>query len=89
MNEYIIVKIGGDGMSFTPSNVTIKVGDTVQWVNEDKEIPHSSTSDNGFWDSNVLGYQQDFIHTFTEVGTYPYHCRIHSFMRGTVNVTSS
>jgi plastocyanin len=37
--------------------------------------------------SNTLGRGQSYSFTFTESGTFPYHCGIHPSMKGTITVT--
>ena len=34
----------------------------------------------------ILTNGQDFTHTFTQVGTFAYFCRVHAGMTGTVTV---
>jgi plastocyanin len=76
--------------TFTPANVTIKVGQTVFWGNNGPSA-HTTVSDTGVWDSGTLeppsggspGYAVDrasggsFQFTFMTAGTYHYHCKIH------------
>jgi len=71
---------------FEPATVEIAPGDTVRWTNLG-QVPHTTTSDDGLWDSPFLGPQETFEHTFADVGRYPYFCRVHpTAMRGTVVV---
>lgn len=87
------VKITGaaGNYSFQPASVTIKAGSTVVWVN-DSGVVHTATSDSGdavTWDSSVISTGGgSFSFVFTKPGTYPYHCSFHSFMHGTIVVTS-
>ena len=71
--------------SYDPETVTIKVGDTVTWVNEDAP-QHDVVADNGEFKSDLFDEGQTFSFTFTQAGTYPYHCSIHPGMTGTVIV---
>ena len=71
---------------FSPTPVTINVGDTVKWTNMGPS-PHSSTSDTSIWDSGVLGVGQTYSYTFNTAGTYLYHCSLHTMMHGSVVVT--
>jgi plastocyanin len=74
--------------SFSPDTLTIKVGTTVTWTNQDS-VEHTVTSDTGLFDSGNLSQGKTFNYTFTEAGTYPYHCTPHhSKMAGTVIVTN-
>jgi plastocyanin len=69
---------------FTPDKVTVKMGDTVQWVNDDAEL-HQVISGNTPYDrdlgrpmnSGVLMWNFVYSYTFTKAGTYPYMCVIH------------
>lgn len=72
--------------AFNPATLTVKVGATVKWANQD-ETPHTVTSDAGDWDSGELSKGQSFNHIFTQTGTFTYHCAIHPSMKGTIVVT--
>lgn len=74
---------------FTPGQMTIPVGTTVVWMNQESNIPHTVTSDAGLWDSGTLQPGQSFSHTFTTPGTFTYHCNIHPFMHGSIVVTGT
>lgn len=77
--------------SFTLEDLTVSVGTTVTWTNQDRAT-HTATSGtprsrSGVWDSGNLGLGGQFSFTFTEAGTFQYFCRIHNSMTGTVTVT--
>jgi LPXTG-motif cell wall-anchored protein len=88
--------------SFGPKVITIKVGESVTW-SDGGNNPHTVTSDTGAFDSSpncptqlssCLHKGQTFSHTFSSVGTFPYHCKIHGAaggigMSGTIVVTSA
>jgi plastocyanin len=75
--------------SFIPSNLTVNVGDTVTWVNNDS-TNHTVTGDNSGtnddFDSGILAPGDSWSHTFNAVGSQPYHCTIHTSMHATVTV---
>lgn len=71
--------------AFNPSPLTIAVGTTVRWTNDDT-IAHDSTSNANVWASGNMNPGAHFDFTFQAAGTYPYHCTIHSGMTGTVVV---
>ena len=71
--------------SYDPPQVTVKVGDTVTWVNQDTP-KHDVVADNGEFKSNLFDKGGTFSFTLTKTGTYPYHCSIHPGMVGTVVV---
>jgi plastocyanin len=75
-----------DDFAFLPKELTVPVGTTVTWVNDDW-APHTVTADDGAFVSERLNQGQRFAHTFAEAGTYPYRCSFHPGMLGTVVVT--
>jgi plastocyanin len=71
--------------AFTPQKITVKVGDTVTWTNNDS-VPHTVTSATSLdtsatttseFDSGQFGPGQTFSFTFTKAGTFFYVCTIH------------
>jgi plastocyanin len=74
-----------EDFDFDPPDVAIQPGDTVMWVNRGN-TPHTVTSDDGQFDSEVLNPGESFMFTFPEAGTFSYHCEIHPFMTGSVTV---
>ncbi len=71
--------------SFDPSSKTVQVGQKVKWANNG-QAPHTTTSDDGTWDSGTLQPGDTFSFTFTSAGTYSYFCSIHPSMHGTITV---
>jgi plastocyanin len=61
------------------------VGSTITWMNNDS-TQHTVTSDTSQFDSGILAPGGMFAFTFTQPGTFTYHCNIHTFMKGTVTV---
>jgi YVTN family beta-propeller protein len=74
-------------MAFATPALTVKVGQTVTWTNMDT-INHTVTADQGAWDSGPIAPGKTFSFTFTQAGSFGYHCSIHPFMQGMVMVTS-
>ena len=79
------VQVQIKGMNFHPDALTVAPGTTVTWSNADA-FGHTTTSDTKMWDSGLLAPGKRFSYTFTQPGTFPYHCAVHSFMTGTVTV---
>jgi len=73
-------------IAFNPGTLTISKGATVTWQNNDG-ITHTSTSDTGVWDTgNIAGGTSKAV-TFSNAGTFKYHCAIHGpSMSGTIVV---
>ncbi|MEX2625661.1 MAG: cupredoxin family copper-binding protein [Ilumatobacteraceae bacterium] len=74
-----------DGFVFAPTEITVAAGDAVTWVHEGR-ITHTVTAENGSFDSGDLAASDTFTETFDEAGSYPFFCRFHGSMRGTVTV---
>lgn len=87
---------------FSPSVVTVQVGDTITWVNNDKEI-HNITSGtgisrvdfvttthvgspDGLFQSGSFKPGQSWSYTFTKPGIFHYFCSIHPWMNGAIVV---
>ena len=71
--------------AFAPDQVDIAVGGTVTWTNTDS-ITHTTTADQGSWDSGSVAPGGKFSSTYSTAGTFPYHCAIHPGMVGTITV---
>jgi LPXTG-motif cell wall-anchored protein len=74
--------------AFGPSTVSVNAGDTVTWANSGPS-QHSATANDGSFDTGVLSKGGSGSHTFTKGGTFGYHCSVHPFMHGTVQVQAS
>ena len=70
---------------FGPATLTIRVGATVTWVNNDGDL-HTVTSTQGLFASPALDSGDNFSYRFTAPGTYPYFCALHPHMKGTIIV---
>jgi plastocyanin len=75
-----------DNFAFTPTELTVAAGTTVEWVNRD-DIPHVVVSDDKkTFKSKALDTDDKFSYTFTKPGTYSYFCSVHPKMTGKVIV---
>ena len=79
-----VVKI--DNFTFEPQTLTIPVGTTVTWQNDD-DIPHLVAEKNGKFRSKALDTGDKFSQQFTAAGTVEYYCAIHPHMTGKIVVT--
>ncbi|MDP2659636.1 MAG: cupredoxin family copper-binding protein [Dehalococcoidia bacterium] len=73
------------GFAFGPKTLTVPVGTTVRWTNQDSAA-HTASSTKGAFDSGNLAQGQSFSFKFTQAGSYDYVCKIHSNMTGTITV---
>lgn len=68
-----------DNFMFTPMTVSVPVGGTVTWVNND-DIPHTVRAVDGSFHSPALDTDEHYSFTFTKAGVYSYFCSIHPKM---------
>ena len=86
---------------YSPTTLTVKVGDEVFWYNDDRE-GHTVTSGqgsgrfgwmgddfgkpDGIFDSGRFMPEESWSYVFTEVGSFQYFCSIHPWMEGFIIV---
>jgi plastocyanin len=77
-----------DNMQFNPQAISITAGEMVKWTNKmDKK--HTVTADDGSFNSGPLSKDATFSQAFKDPGTITYHCEIHPFMTGEVDVAAA
>lgn len=74
-----------NNVAFGPGTLTVAVGTTVTWINQD-DVPHTVVSADKVFKSTALDTKEKFAYTFAKVGTYAYFCSIHPKMTGTIVV---
>ncbi len=79
----VTVKIAN--FAFGPGVVTVPVGSTVTWTNNDDDA-HSVVADNKAFHSGPLDTDDSYKFTFATPGTYAYHCGLHPRMVGKIVV---
>lgn len=70
--------------SFSPDQVGLTLSSRIEFVFTDDN--HSSTSDDGFWDTGEQPAESLERIWFPSSGTYDYHCVNHASMTGSVGV---
>jgi plastocyanin len=87
----VIVKMVDMPATFQPASLTIRVGETVEWMNVGNSVHHASSDPSTAvnpgevsnpqgakpFDSGFLQPGQSFTYTFTVPGTYKYICAPH------------
>ena len=80
------ITVNMTNFAFEPKDLTVRIGDTVQWVNN-SGTPHTSTSDSGAWDSDLVASGSSYSRTFNQTGTFAYHCSFHQGQGQTGTIT--
>jgi plastocyanin len=79
-------EVSMEDIQFNPAEVTVSVGDTVTWTNNDS-VGHDVTGDSfSSGEPGGLAGGDTFERTFEEAGTFDYVCTVHPGMEGTVVV---
>jgi plastocyanin len=73
-----------EATAFSPVDTTLKVGDTITWVNRDP-FPHTATA-RGAFDSNTIRAGKSWTWRATKTGEFAYVCAFHPTMKGRVRV---
>lgn len=71
--------------AFGQDPLTIAVGTTISWLNDDTTT-HTSQADGNQWSSGNIAPGSRFNFTFASAGRFTYHCQIHPNMVGTIIV---
>lgn len=71
--------------AYAPNPLTVAVGTSVTWTNNDTTV-HTSTANDGSWNSGTMAPGASFTRTFASAGTFAYHCTIHPGMVASVTV---
>ncbi len=73
---------------FTPDPLSVKQGSKVTVAILDDSVPHSVTADDGSFDTGIfMKSNGPKTITVSKTGQIKYHCQVHSFMKGTIDVT--
>jgi len=71
---------------FDPDNLSVHVGDTITWINEDF-VPHTATADEGDWTTEALEQGQSETLTVAADMTLSYFCAYHTHMKAQISIT--
>ncbi|MEZ5561417.1 MAG: cupredoxin domain-containing protein [Gammaproteobacteria bacterium] len=72
---------------YQPAELTVPVGTTVKWINDEKRVSHSIlfTGPDGFESERIFPGESWERH-FDKPGSYPFSCGPHPEMRGVITV---
>ncbi len=76
------------GFTFEPTELRVSPGTEVTWANCEPAgtESHTSTSDASGWHSGLLAPLDGYSVTFSQPGTFPYHCEPHPGMQARIVV---
>src|SRR5439155_69159 len=75
-------------MAYNPGSVSVAMGSTITWSNNDTTI-HTVTADDGSFNSGNIAVGATYSAVFSTTGTFSYHCTLHPEMTGKVVVTGA
>jgi plastocyanin len=81
------VTIDMKNIKFAPEDATVKVGQTVKWVNQDTVDHDVSAKSGADFKSDLFGNGKSFEWKADKAGTVSYVCTVHPGMVGTLKVT--
>lgn len=77
------IRVNIDKLVFAPASISAKVGDTIQWVNDDV-LAHTATV-KGDWDV-MIPPKRTVSFVLKKAGDVEYYCRFHPNMKGRIAV---
>jgi plastocyanin len=78
------IRILMENLVIKPAEVAAKVGDTVEWGNNDI-VAHTATARNGDFDVMIPSKETASL-VLNKAGTFEYYCRFHPMMKATLKV---
>jgi plastocyanin len=75
-----------DKLDFSPVTVRARVGDTVEWINNDI-VAHTATV-RGDWDVTIASHKTASL-MLKKPGDVEYYCRFHPNMKGHISIARS
>ncbi len=73
--------------AFSPNPIEVPKGTIVKVVNDD-DAAHTATADDKSFDTGELGKGDSKDITLSEEGEIAFHCAIHDYMKGVIQVTA-
>ena len=83
--EEYTIPVDMKNFQFQPAEITMSLGDSVTWTNNDA-TDHTVVAADGSFNSGKIPAGQTYTHKFDKAGTFQYQCSIHPSMKGTIRV---
>jgi plastocyanin len=78
------IQVVMDKMEISPAEVSVKVGDTIEWINKDV-LAHTATARNGDFDV-MMPAKKTVTSVVKKAGRIEYYCRFHPNMKAVLVV---
>ena len=78
------IRITMTDMVFAPSEISARVGDTIEWINKDV-LAHTATARNGDFDV-MTPPKKTVTSVLKKAGTIEYYCRFHPNMKAVLTI---
>jgi plastocyanin len=78
------IQITMTNLVVAPSEVSAKVGDTIEWINNDV-LAHTATARNGDFDV-MMPPKKTVTSVLKKAGTVEYYCRFHPNMKAVLKI---
>jgi plastocyanin len=78
------IQIVMENLVISPAEISVKVGDTIEWVNKDV-FAHTATAGNGDFDV-VMPPKKTVTSVAKKAGTVEYFCRFHPNMKAVLKI---
>ena len=78
------IQIVMDNLVISPAEISVKAGDTIEWINKDI-FAHTATARNGDFDV-MMPPKKTVTSVVKKAGTVEYYCRFHPNMKAVLVV---
>ena len=78
------IQIVMENLVISPAETSVKVGDTIEWINKDV-FAHTATAQNGDFDV-MMPPNKTVTSVVKKAGTVEYYCRFHPNMKAVLKI---
>jgi plastocyanin len=82
-----VVKVSMKDIKFVPEKITAKVGQKIEWTNDDAVAHNVTATDGADFASDTIDGGGQYSYKPTKTGVIKYVCTIHSGQNGEITVT--
>jgi plastocyanin len=82
-----VVKVSMKNIKFVPEKITVKVGQKIEWTNDDAVAHNVTATDGADFASDTIEGGGKYSYKPTKAGVIKYVCTIHAGQNGEITVT--